>query len=248
MSVKLEVCVDSPEGLRAAIAGAADRIELCSALDVGGLTPSPGLMTLAAKAPIPVYAMIRPRAGSFYFSAEEEAAMIADIDAVQSAALAGVVIGASLPDGNLDLGLLRRLIAHAHGLGTTLHRVFDLAPDPEKALQEAIELGFERILTSGQANTALEGLAVLKNLSRQAQGRISIMPGSGVTAGNAAQIARETSASEVHASCRETIEATDERSIAFGFSATETKITSATRVREIKQKLGGLTESTASQV
>ncbi|WP_420963044.1 copper homeostasis protein CutC [Brucella sp. IR073] len=240
MRVKLEVCVDSPEGLRAAISGGADRIELCSALDVGGLTPSPGLIALAAKAPIPVYAMIRPRAGSFCFSTAEEAAMFADIDAVRAAGLAGVVIGASLPDSSLDTGLLRRLIAHARGLGTTLHRVFDLVPDPEKALQEAIELGFERILTSGQANTAIEGLSVLKNLRAQAEGRISIMPGSGVTSGNAVLIVRETGASEIHASCRQTAEVIDERSIAFGFSAREIKITSTALVRELRQKLDAL--------
>src|SRR5262245_37162108 len=98
VSVLLEVCVDSPQGLAAAIEGGADRIELCSALELGGLTPLPGLMKAAAAAPIPVYAMIRPRGGLFVFDEADEAAMMADIDAVRAAGLAGVVIGANQPD------------------------------------------------------------------------------------------------------------------------------------------------------
>ena len=109
MRITLEVCVDTPEGFEAAVAGGADRIELCAALDLGGLTPSPGLMALAAKASTPVYAMIRPRAGDFVFGLGDEAAMLGDIDAVRSAGLAGVVIGANLADGRLDVALLERL-------------------------------------------------------------------------------------------------------------------------------------------
>src|SRR5690606_39396361 len=109
-------------------------------------------------APIPVYAMIRPRAGSFCFSAEDEAIMAADIGNARNAGLAGVVLGASLADGSLDITLLERLIAETNGLGTTLHRAFDLVPDAETALEQAIALGFERILTSGLSLTAEEGL------------------------------------------------------------------------------------------
>ncbi len=149
MPVLLEVCVDSPKGLAAAIEGGANRIELCSALELGGLTPVAGLMKAAAAAPIPVYAMIRPHAGPFIFDAADEAAMMADIDAVRAFGLEGVVIGANRPDGTLDMPLIRRLKAHAAGLGSTLHRAFDLVPDADAALEQAVELGFERILTSG---------------------------------------------------------------------------------------------------
>jgi copper homeostasis protein len=157
MTALLEICVADAASLEAAIEGGADRIELCSALELGGLTPSPGLMRLAAQAPIPVYAMIRPRAGDFVFSAREGEIMLADIEAVGGAGLAGVVLGASLPDGRLDEALLSRLHGHARGLGTTLHRAFDLVPDRPAALEAAIALGFERILTSGGGGWRVRG-------------------------------------------------------------------------------------------
>lgn len=165
MTILLEVCVDSAEGLTAAIEGGAGRIELCSALELGGLTPLPSLMRIAARAPIPVYAMIRPHAGPFIFGAADEEAMMIDIDAVRAAGLAGVVIGANRPDGTLDMPLIHRLKAHATGLGSTLHRAFDLVPDADQALEQAIELGCERILTSGCALKAAEGLDTLKRIS-----------------------------------------------------------------------------------
>ncbi|KAB2723670.1 copper homeostasis protein CutC [Brucella intermedia] len=238
MSVLLEVCVDSAEGLYSAIEGGADRIELCSALELGGLTPSQALMELASRAPIPVYAMIRPRAGSFCFSAEDEAIMAADIGNARNAGLAGVVLGASLADGSLDVTLLERLIAEANGLGTTLHRAFDLVPDAETALEQAIALGFERILTSGLAQTAEEGLDNLRHLAGKAGQRISIMPGSGVSAGNVGRIIEATGATEVHASCRVAVEEKDSRAIAFGFAGERSFRTSAQRVSELKAAIG----------
>lgn len=237
MRARLEVCVDSPEGLRAAVEGGAHRIELCAALDVGGLTPSPGLMALAARVPIPVYAMVRPRAGSFCFQADDAVSMIADIDAARNAGLAGVVIGASLPNGNLDLPLLRRLVDRASGLGTTLHRVFDLVPDPERSLEEAIELGCERILTSGLRHTALEGLPMLASLAKRAAGRIGIMPGSGITIENAMHILDETGVGEIHASCRQEVPVEDAGSVAFGFSKPHSFQTSANKVRQLVEAI-----------
>ncbi len=238
MSVLLEVCVDSAEGLYSAIEGGADRIELCSALELGGLTPSQALMELASDAPIPVYAMIRPRAGSFCFSAEDEAIMAADIGNARNAGLAGVVLGASLADGSLDVTLLERLIAEANVLGTTLHRAFDLVPDAETALEQAIALGFERILTSGLSQTAEEGLDNLRHLAGKAGKRICIMPGSGVSAGNVGRIIEATGATEVHASCRVAVEEKDSRAIAFGFAGERSFRTSAQRVSELKAAIG----------
>ncbi len=234
----LEVCVDSAEGLYSAIEGGADRIELCSALELGGLTPSQALMELASTVPIPVYAMIRPRAGSFCFSAEDEVIMAADIGNARNAGLAGVVLGASLADGSLDVTLLERLIAEAKGLGTTLHRAFDLVPDAETALEQAIALGFERILTSGLTLTAEEGLDNLRHLAGKAGKRISIMPGSGVSAGNVGRIIEATGATEVHASCRVAVEEKDSRAIAFGFAGERSFRTSAQRVSELKAAIG----------
>jgi copper homeostasis protein len=197
----LEVCVDSPAGLEAAVAGGADRIELCSALALSGLTPSPGLMGLAAKAPLPVYAMIRPRPGDFVYGLLELDAMRRDIDAVRSAGLAGVVLGASRASGVLDEDVLATLIDHAAGLGATLHRAFDLAPDLGDALEIAVRVRFERVLTSGGERAAPEGAAQIGDLVVQAKGRIGIMAGSGLNAGNVAEIVRSTGVQEVHASC-----------------------------------------------
>jgi copper homeostasis protein len=196
----IEVCVDTADGLAEALAGGADRIELCSALELGGLTPSPGLIALAAKANVPVYAMIRPRGGNFCFSPADERVMAEDIMAVRQAGLAGVVIGAAKADRTLDLGLLARLAQVADGLGITLHRVFDEVPDQTKALEQAIHLGLERILTSGGAKTAPDGASQLARLIEQANGRIVVMPAAGINASTVAPL-RALPLSEVHGSC-----------------------------------------------
>ncbi|SFB48409.1 copper homeostasis protein [Rhizobium sp. NFR07] len=235
MSVLLEVCVDSAEGLEAAVEGGADRIELCSALDVGGLTPSRGLMALAAKAPVPVYAMIRPRAGGFVFGPADREVMLADIDAARESGLAGVVLGASRADGGLDVDLLKTFSERADAMGRTLHRAFDLVPDPAEALEQAIELGFERILTSGLAVKAPDGVAVLRRLVEQADGRISIMAGSGITPANVIDIIRETGVREVHASCRLPVTSSDEALARFGFAARQEYRTSDDIVRRMRE-------------
>ncbi|MBW6422784.1 copper homeostasis protein CutC [Rhizobium sp. XQZ8] len=242
MSILLEVCVDSPEGLAAAIAGGANRIELCAALDLGGLTPPPGMMALAARAPIPVYAIIRPRAGNFIFDADNEAAMLADIDAVRAMGLAGVVIGASRPDMTLDLNMLKRLMKRAEGLGVTLHRAFDLVPDPFIALEQAIDLGVERILTSGLKVTGSEGIDLIKQLTIRAGDRMSIMPGGGVNLGNVERMVRETGVHEIHGSCRKQVESTDRRAIDFGFQAPFSYVTDS----EIVQKIRGILDEIGS--
>ncbi|MBS1095677.1 copper homeostasis protein CutC [Gluconobacter wancherniae] len=220
----LEVCVGSPESLLAACKGGADRIELCAALELGGLTPSPGLIAAASALPCPAYAMIRPRGGDFVFSETEEQVMRADIAACASARFCGVVLGASLPDGRLDAVMLGRLLDYANSCGirhTTLHRAFDLVPDPYEALETAISLGFERILTSGGHQKANDGLIVLQQLVTQASGRISIMAGSGVTPFNAAKIVGCTGVTDVHASCRGRISNSPgtSRGQALGFGA-----------------------------
>lgn len=198
--ILLEVCVDTPAGLAAAIAGGADRIELCAALALQGLTPAPGLLAIAAQAPIPIYPMIRPRNGDFCYDAGDLDAIRRDIDAARACGLAGVVIGANLPDGQLDLPALERLVAHAHGLGLTLHRSFDLVPDQAVALEAAVALGFERILTSGGALTAEAGAEQIAALVEQAAGRIGILAGAGVRPGNVADLVRRTGVREVHGS------------------------------------------------
>lgn len=227
--VALEVCVDSAAGLAAAVAGGADRIELCAALELGGLTPPVGLMRLAAGCGVPVHAMIRPRAGGFAFGPGDVAVMRADIEAARAAGLAGVVLGAALPDGRLDGAVLRVLADQAQGLPLTLHRVIDLVPDPAEALEQAVALGFARLLTSGGAASALAGRDALERMFRLARGRISVMPAAGIDASTIAGM-RGLPLIEVHASCSEPGEAAP-----FGFGAP--RRTSAEKVQALKAAL-----------
>ncbi len=235
----LEICVADAHSLEAAIEGGAGRIELCSALELGGLTPSPGLMRLAARAPVPVYAMIRPRAGDFVFTTQEAEIMLADIEAAGAAGLAGVVLGASLVDGRLDEVLLARLQAQARGLGSTLHRAFDLVPDPLAALEAAVALGFERILTSGGAVTAPAGLDMLKRLHEAACGRIGIMPGSGVTPANVAALLAALPVAEVHSSCSAEAGLWDAGALRLGFAVGTRRRTRTDIVRAFRDAMAG---------
>jgi copper homeostasis protein len=231
--VLLEVCVDDVAGLAAAVEGGADRIELCSALALGGLTPSFGLMEVAGTFDIPCNAIIRPRAGDFVYSEEEIDVMLADIEAARNAGLAGVVLGASLPDGRLDRLVLQTLAEAAQGLDMTLHRAFDLVPNVTEAVEIAVKLGFARILTSGGARTAIEGLPGLKQAVDAARGRISIMPGSGVSSANASEFLG-LKVRELHASCSTAIEATGGKLVDFGFQAEAARRTDAEKVRALK--------------
>ena len=199
--VLIEICVDSPQGLADAVAGGADRIELCSALALGGLTPTPGLIALARDCPVPVRAMIRPREGSFTFDDDEVSAMLRDIDAVRAAGLSGIVIGALTREGALDLALLATLVAHAGDLDVTLHRAVDLLPDPITAVDVASDLGITTILTSGGAWTASEGVTTIDRMRERAGDRVEIMAGSGVRAVNAAALVARTGVRAIHASC-----------------------------------------------
>ncbi|WVT73319.1 copper homeostasis protein CutC [Sinorhizobium chiapasense] len=235
--IKLEVCVDDTDGLKAAIEGGADRIELCAALSVGGLTPNPGLMALAGPPPVPVYAMIRPRPGDFVFSAADLDVMRRDIDAARAAGLAGVVLGASLADGRLDASMLIKLTGHAAGLGMTLHRAFDLVPDFAEAMEVAVELGFERILTSGGAKSAPQAIDRLAEIVSLAKGRLSIMPGSGVTLDTVDGLLDRLSVSEVHSSCSVRDPAQDRRLVEMGFVSADRRRTDMETVRAMKARL-----------
>lgn len=233
----LEVCVDEVAGLHAAVEGGADRIELCSSLDLGGLTPSAGLMAAAGRLPVPVIALIRPRSGGFVYSADDERVMRHDIDRAADLGLAGVALGALTSSGQLDLALLERLIQHAKGLQLTLHRAFDLVSDQAEGLEQAIALGFDRILTSGGATTAPGGAAQLAALVRQSQGRIGILVGSGITAANVEALMRSTGAHEVHASCRASIPEPNPAIAAMGFGNATPRSTSVALVRALRASM-----------
>ncbi len=234
----LEICVDDAEGLAAAIEGGADRIELCSALELGGLTPSAGLVALAAKAPVPVRAMIRHRPGDFVFSDAEAEVLLADIAAMRSAGLEGVVLGASLGDGRLDEQLLRRLMDAASGMGLTLHRAFDVVPDQAAALETAIDLGFDTILTSGGARNVTEGLARLGQLAAAAEARITIMPGAGVSADTIPALRAAMDLRAIHGSCSEPAAPATEPAERLGFTSPSRRRTSVAKVAALKAALG----------
>ncbi|MCM8730314.1 copper homeostasis protein CutC [Hephaestia sp. GCM10023244] len=197
----LEICVDTIASLEAARAGGADRIELCSALGLGGLTPSPGLIALAAQQPLPCHAMVRPHAGAFAYDTAEVAQMEGDIAAIASAGLAGVVFGATRGD-TLDAPVLERLIGCAtqHGLTTTLHRAIDTLSDPVAAIDTAIALGFDRVLSSGGASHAIDGRVTLQAMRARAGDAITLMAGSGIDANNVDRLLA-IGIDEIHASC-----------------------------------------------
>lgn len=199
----LEIAANSVASALAAEAGGAARVELCSALEVGGLTPSHAAIAIAVeRLRIPVHVLIRPRAGDFVYDDLECEVMRRDIDACKALGCAGVVIGALTPAGDLDVPRCRGLMEAAHGLSATFHRAFDFARDPERALESIIALGCDRLLTSGQAADALTGAPLIHALIEQARGRITIMPGGGITAQNIAAIAHATGAHEFHASAK----------------------------------------------
>ncbi|MCT7374390.1 copper homeostasis protein CutC [Chelativorans salis] len=237
--ILLEVCVDDPAGLAAAIDGGADRVELCSALDLGGLTPPAGLMAAAASQ-VPVYAMIRPRAGDFVYAEAELDVMARDIEAARQAGFAGVVFGAVKRDGSLDYHALKRLAERADGLGVTLHRAFDLVPDRAEAVEMAVELGFERILTSGGASTAAEGVEALEEAIAVAAGRISIMPGAGINVETVGLLLPRLPVSEVHASCSTAEPVSDARLVSLGFSPAKRRRTDAALVRALKERISAV--------
>lgn len=244
-AIRLEVCIDSAASLVAAVAGGADRIELCSALALAGLTPSPGLIARAAGCGTSVYVMIRPRPGDFEYNADDLDLMRRDIDAVRRAGLDGLVLGVSRPNGELNDEALRRLLDHADGLPCTLHRAFDVTPELDVALETAIELGFERILTSGGASSAWQGRERIADLVARAAGRIAIMAGAGVTADNVVELVRLTGVREVHASCSATREAgaapSGERLHGrLGIDPTQMKETQAERVLDLLRALNGI--------
>lgn len=202
-NIMLEVCVDTPESIRNAMDAKADRLELCSSLIVGGLTPSIGLVKYALTyGKTPCNALIRPRNGNFVFSSEEIAVMEEDIKQLRQLGVHGFVIGALTQDGEIDIPATQRLIQAAGDADITFHRAFDLVVDAKLALQTLIELGVSRILTSGQQATALKGVVLIRELQQLAGNKLSIMAGAGVDESNAKTIITQTGISEIHASCK----------------------------------------------
>ncbi len=179
----VEVCVAGLSSALVAGENGADRVELCEHLAVGGLTPSAGAIAVACRSlDVPVHVLIRPRGGDFVYRVPEFDAMLHDIDAARDRGASGVVLGVLNLDGSLDRDRTARLVAAARPLSVTFHRAFDLIPDPEPTLDTLIELGIDRLLTSGQAPTARDGLAKLASWASRTRGRLTILAGGRLTA------------------------------------------------------------------
>jgi copper homeostasis protein len=199
----LEIAANSLASALAAQEAGAGRVELCASLGEGGLTPSYATIALAReRLGIPLYVLIRPRAGDFLYSDLELETMLGDIEVCVRLGCDGVVIGALDADGDVALAQCRGLIAAAGRLGVTFHRAFDLARDPHRALEDIVALGCARVLTSGQCATAPAGAELIRALVDRAAQRIVIMPGGGIDADNIVALRAETGATEFHASAK----------------------------------------------
>ena len=199
----LEIAAGSLESAVAAQAGGADRVELCGSLDGGGITPSFGMIAVAReRLRIPLYVLIRPRAGDFVYSPAELESMHRDVEACARLGCDGVVIGALDALGAVDVAACRSLVAAAGALGATFHRAFDCVEDRRAALDAVVALGCQRILTSGGADSAQQGAPAIAADIAHADGRIALMPGAGITPANVAAVAQATGAAEFHASAR----------------------------------------------
>jgi copper homeostasis protein len=203
---RIEVCVDSVESAIAAQQGGADRVELCANLLEGGTTPSAGMIAVARKSlTIGLQVIIRPRGGDFCYSDSEFEIMQRDIDVARQLGANGVVIGMLLPDGSVDIERTRALIDLARPLNVTFHRAFDMTRDPYAALEDLIALEVDRVLTSGQEPSVLEGLDLITELVRVAGDRIIVMPGGGAER-NLKKIVAQSGAREVHVASTTAIE------------------------------------------
>ena len=203
----LEIACFSLEAAILAEEAGADRIELCAGPLEGGLTPSFSMISLARNIlKIPIHIMVRPREGDFLYSRREIKSMEYDIEMIKDSGVEGVVLGILNNDGTIDIHNLSGMVKIAEPMNVTFHRAFDLSRDPVHSLHEIIDAGVHRILTSGQRQTAPEGIELIVKLAQLARGKIVIMPGSGVNADNISEICRNTKAKEIHASARKLVQ------------------------------------------
>ena len=205
--MRVEICVDSAAGAWAAERGGADRVELCDNLLEGGTTPSAGCIKITrSRLKIDLQVMIRPRGADFLYDAGEREVMREDIRMAKELGADGVVFGILTVSGDIDCDRSRELIGLARPLNVTFHRAFDMCRDSGKALEDLISVGVDRVLTSGQEASCLEGLELIAALQKQAAGRIIVMPCGGITPRNVQKIIAATGVSEVHLSARRTVE------------------------------------------
>lgn len=238
---QFEVCANSVESCLAAQDGGADRVELCAGIPEGGTTPSYGDTIIARKAlsRTGLHVIIRPRGGDFLYCPIERHIMLEDIDNARRLKADGVVFGCLTAEGNIDIPLMERLMEAAQGMSVTFHRAFDVCRNPWKAFEDIINLGCDRILTSGGQPTAEQGIPLLKELQKQAAGRIRLLAGCGVNETNIARIAEETGIHEFHFSARENVKSEmryKNEAVSMGGMAQsgeyERKVTTVQRVKD----------------
>jgi len=201
--VRYEICIESIQGLQVAMAAGADRVELCSNLSLGGTTPSAGLIQAACERDLEVVVLLRPRAGDFVLSDAEFDVLTRDLSFAKEHDAAGVALGVLTAQGEVDMQRCAELLRLAGSMPVCFHRAFDFVRDQARALEQLVELGVARVLTSGGAADVVQGQEALKRLVEQAGERIEIMPGGGVRADNVAQVLRHSGARSVHFSASE---------------------------------------------
>lgn len=201
--MKLEICVDSYASLQNALINGADRVELCSALSLGGLSPSYGTLLMAADSHRDrVFVMVRPRAGDFLYTDAEFAVMLEEVKAAKRLGFPGIVVGMLTPEGNVDISRLARLIAEARPMSVTFHRAFDNGANPQKMIEDLISVGVDRLLTSGQEQDAIKGATLIRTLQQKYGTKICIMPGSGINSHNLDSLIELTGCEEYHLSAK----------------------------------------------
>jgi len=223
LSVLLEICIDSIASATAAKAGGADRLEVCNALAIGGTTPSYGLLEQCViSLQMPSMMMIRPHDGSFVYDDDHLETMLADIKVAKSIGAQGVVFGCLTAKRRIDIGSCERLMDACDGLETTFHRAFDVLDDPLEAFGHIQQLGFTRLLTSGQQATALEGASLIRQLANEST-TTTVLAGAGISSDTVADLVSQTGVHEIHASASVAVDTVQSgQNVSFGSGRRET--------------------------
>ena len=238
-SIALEVCIDRLSSALAAVRGGADRLEVCGALGSDGVTPSMGLLEQCVELPgVSRMAMVRPHEGGFCYDASDLQTMLKDIQKFKAAGAEGVVFGVLCEDGSVDCENCRRLIDEAQPMQVTFHRAFDITPDPLRALDALLELGCDRLLTSGQAALAIDGTPLIRELVARSADRMTIIAGTGISAANVQQLLEATGVGEIHlsGSVQEKLvgELVGGKEVAFG---RHSQVTQEGKIRAVRQAI-----------
>lgn len=239
--MKLEICIDSYESILNAKNAGADRLEICSALDLDGLTPTVGLVDLAATIEdIEKFVMLRPRKGDFHYDDLDFATIKQDILVLKERNIDGFVFGALKADGSLDLAMIKEVVDLAFPKKVVLHRAFDYSKGGEHQIKDLIDIGIVRILTSGKKEKATDGLALIAELQKVYGDKIEIMAGSGVNPSNIAEIYEKTGINNFHMSARSVKESNLDFAPDFGYANDEIRVASFDMVKEAVEVIEGL--------